>query len=194
VLVRWRSSGELGRAMCVLRLAIPRYAGDDWFMATREEAFAALASLNPAPVFLESYRSERLPNNLYICFGPPEEFFLAPETQDSYTEGLLIPILDNGNFDLVTFLDPATRSLVQKYVEEPAHVQAVFTNWQQYLADLFIRMTEGIFDDDSEARLGGVSIGFAHIEETLRFLDRMTGLASEEYYAARAEFIASIAP
>lgn len=76
---------------------------------TRDEAYEALASLNPAPIFLESYRVRSLPENLDIYFGPPEEFFIASDTQDRYTGGRLVPILDDGNFRLVTFLIGNTR-------------------------------------------------------------------------------------
>src|SRR5262245_11649442 len=102
---------------------------------TRDQAYAALASLKPAPIFLESYRSRPLPENLDIYFGPPEEFFIAPETQDPCTGGRLVPILDDGNFGLVTFLDPDTKALVQIDVESPGEVRASFRHWQQYLAD-----------------------------------------------------------
>jgi len=47
-------------------------------MATPEKAWAALVALDPAPIFLEAYRSVRLLMNLDIDFGPPEELFLAP--------------------------------------------------------------------------------------------------------------------
>ena len=65
------------------------------------------------------YRQKRLPENLDIYFSPPEEFFLASDTQSPYTDGGLIPILDDGNFGIVTFLDPETRTIVQKDVECP---------------------------------------------------------------------------
>src|SRR5262245_30295256 len=96
---------------------------------TREQAFAALASLNPAQVFLDSYRIKRLPENLDIYFGPPEEFFIAPDTQELYTRKRMVPILDDGNFGLVTFLDPDTRELVQIDVESCAESRAVFQHW-----------------------------------------------------------------
>ncbi len=60
-------------------------------MGTREQAQAARASLNPAPIFLDAYRSQRLPLNLDIFVGVPEEFFLAPDTETAYTGGRLIP-------------------------------------------------------------------------------------------------------
>src|SRR5262249_54620162 len=109
-------------------------------MATREQAQAALAALNPAPVFLGAYRGERLPMDLDIFVGVPEEFFLAPDTETTYTGGRLIPILDDGNFGIITFYDPDARTLVQKDVESPREILARFGDWQQYLADLMIRI------------------------------------------------------
>ena len=48
---------------------------------TREQAYDALASLDPASVFLEWYRVKRLHEDLDLYLGPPEEFFIAPDTQ-----------------------------------------------------------------------------------------------------------------
>jgi hypothetical protein len=130
---------------------------------TREQAFAALASLKPAPVFLDSYRVRPLPENLDIYLGPPEEFFIAPDSQELYIRNRLIPILDDGNFRLVTFLDPGSGELVQMDVESPGECRAVFRHWQQYLTELMIRVGESMDDDDRLRRIAKF-IGFAHTE------------------------------
>src|SRR5262245_56147409 len=109
---------------------------------TREQAYKALASLNPAPVFLQSYQVGPLPENLDNYFGPPEEFFLEPDSQTLYSQDRLIPILDDGNFGVVTFLATETRSLIQMDVEAPDGTRRTFRHWQQYLADLMLRVAE----------------------------------------------------
>ena len=114
---------------------------------TREQAYRALAALKPAPIFLQSYEVKQLPENLDIYFGPPEEFFIAPDTQELYTHGRLVPILDDGHFGLVTLCDPAARTLLQMDVESPED-KTVFRHWQQYLAELMIRIAESIDSDD----------------------------------------------
>jgi hypothetical protein len=44
-----------------------------------------IEALGVAPVFSESYRAKRLPENLSIYFGPPEEYFMAGLTpQETY--------------------------------------------------------------------------------------------------------------
>jgi hypothetical protein len=78
---------------------------------TREQAFAGLASLNPAPVFLDSYRNRHLVENVEIYFGPPEEFFIAPETQALYTRDRLVPILDDENFSNSRQASPRRRDV-----------------------------------------------------------------------------------
>lgn len=113
---------------------------------TREDAYRTLAALHPAPVFLQAYRATRLPEMLELYFRPPEEFFLAPDSQARYTEGGWVPILDDGSFGLITFCDPRTLALQQMYVESPAEVQASSPNWNAYLADLMERVMES--DDD----------------------------------------------
>jgi hypothetical protein len=160
-------------------------------MITREQALAALASLNPAPVFLQAYHSKRLPENLDIYFGPPEEFFLAPDTQGTYTEGRLVPILDDGNFGIVTFLDPATKSLLKKDVEVPSEVVAQFQNWQQYLADLLIWIAETVEDDDAVRRIAGV-LQFKYADETLAFLERVAHEPHDQYETSKSAFLSSL--
>lgn len=115
---------------------------------TREEAYRTLAALRPAPVFLQAYHASRLPESLELYFRPPEEFFLAPDSQATYTEGRWVPILDDGSFSLITFCDPDTLALRQMYVESPGEVQAALPNWNAYLADLMERVMES--DEDPE--------------------------------------------
>lgn len=158
---------------------------------TREQAYAALASLNPAQVFLESYQVKSLPENLDIYFGPPEEFFIAPDTQQLYTRNRLIPILDDGNFGLVTFLDPDTRELLQMDVESPGDSQAVFRHWQQYLAGLMIHVGESM-DDDNGVRYIAELVGFAHLEELFDHFARTAELSGDAWWKARRLFPLSI--
>ena len=160
-------------------------------MATRDEALAALLSLDPAPIFGESYRQKQLPENLDIYFGPPEEFFLASDTQSPYTDGGLIPILDDGNFGIVTFLDPKTRTIVQKDVESPFEEYARFQNWQQYLGSLVINMAESIDDDERLERMADL-VGFKYLEEALALLDSLGNARYEETERAKAGFLATL--
>ena len=120
---------------------------------TREEAYLALSSLNPAQIFLESYQTKPIAENLDIFFGPPEEFFIAPDTQQRYSRGQLIPILDDGKFGVVTFLAPETQELVQIHVESPDQEWARFSTWQQFLANLMARIAEEIDEDDRLPRI-----------------------------------------
>ena len=115
-------------------------------------------------MFLDSYRVRHLPENLDIYFGPPEEFFITPDTQEIYTRNHLVPILDDGNFGLVTFLDPEARQLVQMDVESPDESRATFQHWQQFLADLMIRIGESEDEDEQVRRMADV-VGFAHTDE-----------------------------
>lgn len=154
---------------------------------TREHAYGALASLNPAPVFLESYRVKSLPENLDIYFGPPEEFFIAPDTQEIYTRNHLVPILDDGNFGLVLFLDPHTKELVQMDIESPDEFRAVFRHWQQYLADLMLRVGESV-DEDNRVRRIAVLVGFAYPDELFEFFARTQALSGDAWWEARRQF------
>ena len=169
-----------------------RAASGEVVMTIRDQARHALGLLNPSPVFLRAYEDQRLPEDLDIYVGCPEEFFLAPDTLPAYTEGCLIPILDDGNFSLITFYDPTSGGLVQKDIESPHEVRARFAGWQQYLADLMIRIAESIDDDD---RLRGVArlIDFHHIDELLAFLHACRDQPpAEEYTRRKARFLDGI--
>jgi hypothetical protein len=158
---------------------------------TRAQAYETLAALHPAPVFLQAYEVKRLPEDLDIYFGPPEEFFLAPETQEPYTRGRLVPLLDDGNFGVVTFYDLATRSLVQIDVESPDEVRATFWCWQQYLADLVIEVAESVESDERLRRMAEL-MQFRCTTELLAVLHRAADLPPQEYQAARRQFLSSI--
>ncbi len=161
-------------------------------MTIRDQARHSLELLNASPVFLQAYEGRRLPEDLDIYFGCPEEFFLAPETLPAYTEGRLIPILDDGNFGLITFYDPTSGCLVQKAIESPHEVRARFANWQQYLADLMIRIAESIDDDDRLRRMAHL-IDFRQFDELLAFFDACRDHPpAEEYDRRKARFLDAI--
>ncbi len=158
---------------------------------TREQAYAALASLKPAQVFLDSYRVKQLPENLEIYIGPPEEFFLAPDTQELYTHNRLIPILDDGNFGLVMFLDPDTRELVQMEVEAPAESRTIFRHWQQFLADLMIRIGDSV-GDDRRVQYMAELVGFAHTDELFKFFASTEAVSGDAWWEARRQFLLNL--
>ena len=158
---------------------------------TREHAFAALASLNPAAVFLDSYRSKPLPENLEIYFGPPEEFFIAPDTQELYTSNRLVPILDDGNFGVVTSLDPDAWELVLIGVESPDECRTTFRHWQQYLAALMICIGESVEEDERVRRIAKL-VEFAYADELFAYFGRTHGLSGEAWSDAKREFLLGI--
>ncbi|HZV04585.1 MAG TPA: hypothetical protein VE999_05805 [Gemmataceae bacterium] len=158
---------------------------------TRDQAYQALASLHPAPIFLESYRVRQLPENLDIYYRPPEEFFIAPDTQEAYTQGRLIPILDDGHFCEVLFLDPDTGALLLIPVESPGEVRETFRHWQQYLAELMARVGEMEESDDRIRQIADL-VGFAHTKELFEYFDRVQSLSSDAWWEARHRFPLSI--
>src|SRR6516162_3078887 len=146
----------------------------------REQALETLTMLGVAPIFLQSYKDEPLPKDLDLFFRAPGEFFIGPETQEFYTEGRLIPLLDNGSFALVLFYDPQNKAFIRKYIEDP-EVEIHYANWQQYLADLMIEIAEGKDADDSELAEIATLIEFKHLEETIAFLDSLPESSYDQY-------------
>jgi hypothetical protein len=158
---------------------------------TREDAIRALEHLGAAPIFLQSYTAKRLPENLDIYFGPPEEFFLAADTQEPYTNGRMIPILDDGNFGLVTFFDPTSQTLIQIDIESPGTTRTTFQCWQQYLGSLMISIAGSVDDDVRVRRMAGL-IGFHHLDELFAFFQRISQLPDARYQEERQRFLASM--
>jgi hypothetical protein len=159
---------------------------------TREQARESLARFNAAPVFLDAYVYKRLPLRLDTYFRPPEPFFRPPDAPSEYLEGRLIPILDDGNFGIITFYNPANGVLVQKDVEAPREVLATFSNWQQYLADLMIRAAESSEDDERLRQISEL-IEFRYFDALMAFFNAHEHEAHYEYQRHKAEFIAGIA-
>lgn len=154
---------------------------------TREQALDALARWRPASVFLESYRSKRLPENLHVYFGPPEEFFLSPDTQTLYTRDRIIPILDNGNLDLVLFDDPKTNQLIYLPVEEPDDVTR-FCNWQQYLAHLLLGVGESCDDNDRIRRMADL-LDFHYVDDLFALWETVGDSPYDEYERDCSAFV-----
>jgi hypothetical protein len=153
---------------------------------TRGLALRTLESLNVAPVFSQAYEVKNLPHDLDVFFGPPEEFFIASDTIGAYTNGRLIPILDDGNFGIVLFYDPESHVLIQKDVESPCTIQSRFANWQQYLADLRIRIAESTDDDNELAEIAEL-LHFESLPQTLAFLESIAD--GQDYFSAKEAFI-----
>ncbi len=158
---------------------------------TRQQALDALSSWHPAPVFLEAYATRRLPEDLDLYVGPPEELFLAPETQAPYTRGRIVPILDDGSFGVVTFHDPEARALVQIGVEQPGKTRATFRTWQQYLASLMLRIGESVDDDDQIRRISDLVL-FRHADELFELWRGSRGLSHAEYEQAGQAIVSGI--
>ena len=156
---------------------------------SREEALAALTSLNPAPIFLDAYRMQRLPENLDFHIGAPAEFFLAPATQDAYTQGRFVPLLDDGCFSAVLMFDPATRELREIELESPQAAPTPFRHWQHYLAHLMLRIGESIDEVERLRRIAAL-VGFEHAALFFDFLARSEGLRGAAWSTARDEFLA----
>jgi hypothetical protein len=156
---------------------------------TREQAYAALSALRPAKVFLDSYKKRTLPEHLDVYFGPPEEFFIAPDTQEPYSGGQLIPILDDGNFGIVLFT--SATELVQIGVETPEAGRTYFRHWQQYLADLMLRVADAVEDDDRVRRMADL-VGFKHTDALFEHFIRIESLTGPAWWDARSSFPFSI--
>jgi hypothetical protein len=99
-----------------------------------------------------------------------------------------VTVCEDGNFGVVTFYDRDAESFVQKAVESPQASPLVLASWQQYLADLFIRIAESGVSDEELEQIAGV-IGFRHMERTLAFMESTD---DTEWSTRRREFIASL--
>lgn len=159
---------------------------------TREQSFNALASLQPAAVFLEAYQGHSLPHNLASFFGPPEELFIAPDSQAPYTKGHLIPLLDDGCFCTVTLFNPSTGRLIQRSMELPEEGIVTLQNWQQYLATVMLRMAESLEEEEDAIRAIAAILDFHHVDALLAHLEHAQALTGDAWWQARAAFPVSL--
>jgi len=102
-----------------------------------------------------------------------------------------MPILDDGNFGLVTFHDPDARRLLEIYVETPREVCAEFNNWQQYLANLLLRIGEAEDDDACLLRISEL-LGFRYAGKLFDFWHRTNTLRGDRFNAECRVFLAGI--
>lgn len=157
---------------------------------TKSEARTCLRQSGFPSIFDALYESSSsVPFNLDIYCGCPEEFFITPAKQVPYTGGRLVPILDDGNFDSVTFVDPDTNAFVIKSIEEPNTERERFESLQQVVATILIRMGEADVDDDALRAAAG-EMQFPKIDALIEFLNSAD--AHEDYHANRSAFLAKI--
>ncbi len=158
---------------------------------TREQAYQTVKEMRVAPVFAQSDEVKCLPENLDIFFGPPEEFFIASDSQEPYTGGRMVPILDDGNFGIVTFYDPRTGELAQYDIESSDEVHATFRCWQQYLAALLFRVVESIGDGERIRRIAAL-VRFHYVEDLFAVCHRAAGMSYQQFREERQRFIQSV--
>ena len=102
-----------------------------------------------------------------------------------------MPLLDDGNFGLVLFAGPKPGELVRISIEGPDEGRVWFRHWQQYLADLMIRIAEAIDDDKRIHRIAD-HVGFQHAAELFDYFRRVEGLTSAAVWEERCRFPHSI--
>jgi hypothetical protein len=156
-------------------------------MVTRAEVLGWIRRLGLADVFCRLYLREPVPYHLDVHFGCPEELFSPTGQQSTFTEGGLIPLLDDGNFGLILLFDPLSGQFIEKDIEGGGEVQTRYDNWQQYLAELMIRIADSGADDE---KLRGIAemVGFRYLAETLQFLDSCGNLPFDEYHRRKEAF------
>ncbi|WP_037225725.1 hypothetical protein [Rhodopirellula baltica] len=155
-------------------------------MFTRNASLLALKSLGVADVFTRCFDSKALPHSLDVHFGPPDELFTASGNCEF---GPLIPLLDDGSFRSVLFLDIMNRrQLHKRYVDDLRVDAIVYQGWQQYLADLTISIADSGASDEELSAIAK-TIGFDHPDSTLTFLDAASDVPWEQRHF---EFIGAI--
>ena len=91
--------------------------------------------------------------------------------------------MDEGSFDTALLLHPHSGELFCYSIEWPQQALRSYANWQQYLADLMLRITE-IEEDDAEVVHLGKLIGFEDFDALFALL----ALNGEDYRLASSQF------
>jgi hypothetical protein len=69
--------------------------------------------------------------------------------------------------------------------------RATFLHWQQYLADLMIRIGESVDDDEQVHRMAKL-VGFAHTDELFAYFARTKAWSDDAWWEARRKFLLGI--
>ena len=118
---------------------------------TRDAAISVAVELRLPPAALSLVRGTPLPAPLDIFFGTAEEFYLSSaEAQRSLGAPTLVPLWDDGNFDIITAIHLPTRGIRCFSVggDTPPE-EAPTLSYQQALVQPFIRMWESELVDDT---------------------------------------------
>src|SRR5262245_20528128 len=157
------------------------------------ESLDTIRTLGLGHVFEDLYFGRDVPANLRIYMRYPSEFRNATLNEwKRLTEGILVPIVDDGNFYNICFFDPRRRNFVVKNVEEPKRIVREFVSWQSYLAHALLEVADS---GPSEAELIQVAgaVGFQHTAELLSLLEEMDELSDREIDQRADRFIQACA-
>ena len=109
--------------------------------------------------------------------------FHQPRDPNAIHPRCVVPILDEGSFDTAILLHPYSGELFCFSIELPQQALRSYANWQQYLADLMLRLAE-IEEDDAEVVRLGKLIGFEDFDALFALL----ALNGEDYRLASTQF------
>lgn len=126
------------------------------------------------------------PDFLEGIFHPPNEYFNEDEAIE-FTEGLLIPLFDDGGPSIVTFFNPVNNRFLEKCLEdEPQECGESFANWQQVLCSI---VNQAIENNEADSLSLAQQTGFLHIEKLLEFRRNHSG--SSEWDEQFSSFVAT---
>jgi len=129
---------------------------------------------------------EELPYNLYVHFGNAGEFFLmSEEEQSEYSNGNIIPLWDDGNFDRVTAYNTKTKNYVTFYIEDPDEGLSHQLTYEQLMATEFKELWEAEKDRTDLKEIAKL-FNYSGIQS---FLDNMAKINDLEYDEYEQQFI-----
>lgn len=157
------------------------------------ESLQAIRSLGLAPIFESLYFGKDVPESVALYMSYPSVFRESTLAEGGpLTEGGLVPIVDDGNFDNVCLFDPQRQVFVVKLVEEPDQVVTEFASWQQYLAFALLEIVDSGADDDELIELASVT-GFKRTNELIALVGEMESLSDQVADQRCERFIESCA-
>jgi len=162
-------------------------------MTTKQEALEYIVGLN-LPEFVKNlYLQPQDISDISIFIGCPTEYFLlSTDQQRIYSKDLLIPIVDNGNFDSVVFHDPKANYFIELSAEDPFNPKGKFKNFNQVIFNVFCRVCES-YESINEIKDLCVDLEILDsFKKWYDFVKELNKLSYSDYNLRKREIIESI--
>jgi hypothetical protein len=158
-----------------------------------KESLETIRSLELSGVFEDLYWGRDVPFDLDIYMSYPAQFRdTSLEDWHPLTSGGLVPVVDDGNFYNICFLDPDRNVFVVKFIGNPDVIISEYSSWQQYLANCLMEMADSGLGQRELIAIA-TKVGFDDLNALSSLLNELEQLADEVIEHRVNEFVRQFA-